>query len=275
MWFFKTFYRCLFDIEWLRTLRKYPRVAWGYATVFIVVIAILQILPTALFALPRGFHEVELALKDTVPDFTANVRGGTLSVEKLAQPFVHEQKTDDSTFRVAVDTVSTSTVAIESYIKDKDHDAVLLFSRDAVSYYDGSDGQTQVEQFAGSPDSTFTKGDLTAMFDKLKKFGVPLLGVLLTLAFVVFSYLGKLLSLLGLTLIIYVVVRARKLTWSFKDLWTVGLFALTLPTLIQSIGRWLALPLGPLYTIVFLFLMFAVVFGEKKETATPPAAPTV
>ncbi len=275
MWFFTTLYHSLFDIEWLRSMRSNSKAAWGYASIFIGIIAIIHILPMVLFLLPRGLHDVESALQSEVPEFTAEVKNGVLSVNNLPQPFIREEVSDDITLRLVIDTVTTTPLTVQSFIKEKDRDMVILVTRSAVSLYDGSDGTTDVEPISGSPDSVFTKADLVAMFAKIKQLGVPFIQVMVTVGFTLLSYVLKLMYLLILTLIMYVIVRFRKLSWSYRELLTVGLFALTLPTLIQSIGRWLAMPLNPLYTLVFLFLMYTVVTGEKQnaQPATPPTPP--
>lgn len=276
MWFLRTFYHSLFDIDWLRGQRGSAKAAWGYASLFIIVIAIIQILPVVLFAVPRGLQDVETTVRNDVPDFTAQLKGGVLTVTNLSQPFTREQTSDDINFRVVVDTVSTSSLSVGQFIKDKNRDVVILVTRSALSLYDGNSGQTDVENFSNSPDSTFTKTDLIGVFDKIKEFGVPLIQIIIALAFVVLTYVAKLFYLLILTLLVYVVARIRKWPWSYKELLTVGLFAITLPTLIQSIGRWFAWPLSPLYTLVFLFLMYAVMIGEKKNPPTgEPMGPVV
>lgn len=260
MWIFTSFYRSLFDIAWIREQRGRIGRAFGYGLIFLTVIYGMRLIQPAFFIVPRAIETVETEFVKNTPDFTATWQNEKLSITGLPQPYVVEKTFDGEKMRVVIDTVSTSTPAIESFIKDRDTEGVILVTRDNFSFYNPEDKQTQIESFAGMTDETVTKADIAGIITKIKSFS-PWISVGLLVVGIVLFIIGKLIGVLFLSLLVFIVARVRKFGWTYKEVLASSLYAMTLPTLIATTGLWLGVPLSTLGTVSFLVLMYLTVAG--------------
>lgn len=267
MWILHSFYHSLFDIAWLREQRGHLGRAVGYSIIFLVLIYTLRLIPISFFLVPKVLETAETEFIKNTPDFTATWKDAKLSVAGLPQPYTVEKSFDGQTIRFVVDTVSTSSPSIESLIKDKDRDGVLLITRDNFSFYNPEDKKINTESFVGMTDETVTKAGATSAITKFRSYGSWISMGLLTIG-IIFLLVGKLIGLLVLGLLVYLVVRIRQFGWTYKEIFTTGLYATTLPTLIATTALWFGLPVAPFGTIAFFLLMYLVVSGfdtiEKK-----------
>ncbi|KKW43058.1 MAG: hypothetical protein UY92_C0001G0072 [Candidatus Magasanikbacteria bacterium GW2011_GWA2_56_11] len=274
MRFFQRFYKSLFDLGYLRSERGKPGRAWGYAVLFLFLVSVIQLAPV-IYRIPGWLREARAVVEREVPEFTARARAGELSVEGVEQPYVRTVDTDDGSFKIIIDTVSTTTPDIAEFL-DKNTDSGVLVGRTEAVVYSSGDGRTQAQSFSDLParEEAFTKQDLLGIVDQVQSKGVYLIGAVMIFAFFIFLLIGKLIYLFFISLIAFMIAAATKRTWRLGEIYTVGLYALTLPTLIQTIGRWLGYPLTFVYTIVLGIVLFGAVFYQedgKTEGAAGPA----
>lgn len=268
MFFLKAFYRSLFDTMWLREQRLFVGRAWSYAILMIAIVGALQILPVVM-RLPEIFKGLQTAVV-AMPDFTAHIENDQLRVEGLPQPYRAAFGSGAGTIELVVDTVSSTTPSIATIVTSSAN-VVLITARD-LTFYDQESGSTQVQSFAGmsggaEDKATFSKADVVKLGDRLVQIGPSVLGALIVFFFAVALVVGKILYLLVIAAIVYWATRARRNGWTFGQVFTVGLFALTLPTLIATIEFWLSWPMPFLYTFVLVLILVL--------TIRQPAAPAV
>jgi hypothetical protein len=233
--------------------------ACGYAAICLVLIYGLR-LGTPFVSFPKTIDKTH-AQVSALPDFTAKLINGELSVTGLDQPYIWETKLDDGIAKLVVDTVSTSTPPVDSLAVNKNTDNVFLVTRTAVSVYNPMEKSTEIRTFGGSPDTTITKNDVVTMVNKLVAHKTGLSFILWAI-FVGILTLGKMIGVLFPAALLYIVVRIRKFNWSYKQILTVSLYAITLPMLIATIAFWWADPLvGSLGTLLFFIIMYATVSG--------------
>lgn len=262
MSFFTTFYRSLFDLNWLKENKNKAKKAWGYFFVFMLAITLFQIGPT-LIGMPKAVREFRDDVEQKVPDFVAHVKDGELSIEKLVQPFVYEAKGDGKdTFKILVDANTTTTFSTEEVFRG--FETGILITKTKVIVKESADKESSMN-FSNMPNKDFSKTGIIGLMDKFKGIVVFVFSIL----FIAFIYLvmsiSKLIFLLIISLLTMVVCSIAKKAYKFNEIYTIGLFAITLPTLIKTIEFWLGFSVPLVYTMVLLVLILGVVFSKDKE----------
>ncbi len=203
-----------------------------------------------------------------MPDFKAHIKDGRLIVSDLPQPYVYTYSYTDSVYKLIVNTVATNTIMIPDVLDTRKENGALITSS-TFSLYDASSGETLVDTWAGLEETQFTKADVLGFAQKLQGWGILAAEAVIILVFFIVSFIATCLHLLFVSFITFLIARSQKTGWKFGELYTVGLFALTLPTLIDTIGYWLDLSLAPISTIVVLVIMFGMIYSKDTPTETP------
>ena len=273
MSFFVAWYRSIVDLRWLRTQRKETNKAWMYAIFFLLVMGVVRD-SYLLWGIPSFIHEARTGIAQSLPNFRAEIKNGELIVTDLPQPYTYRLPTEDGdvALKVVVDTLSTSTPAI-SDITPSDEETVVLITKTAMTIRSDG-GRTQTQEWRTMPDGTLTKEQVTNFLQywagRIGYFIAPVLIVL----FFIFGTLGKLIYLALLSLVVWLVTLFAKRDWKYKEIFTVGLFALTAPTMLQILLFWSGLHIPFVYSVVLAAYLFAVVFGRFEATEvykeTPP-----
>ena len=278
MSFFKTFYRSLFDFTWLRDHKQNTKPAAGYALLFIFITTILYVLPIVREVKPLIVQLIK-TVEEQVPEFTAYVKGGELSVDGITVPYTFETKTEDgAAFKIVVNTETTTTPELATFVGEGPSNG-LFFSKTALTIYQGGDGvdKTQTVSFKDVSDTNFSKADVMSVLNKFRGAGLYILAAFVIVFFFVGVVIWKLLQLFVISLFILMISAIAKRGWFLKEIFTVGLFALTLPTLINITLLWLGRPIPFLYTAVSLFLMLGAMFyqesGGETKSVEPSSAP--
>jgi len=244
----------------LRQQKDQPKAAWGYFLSFLFLMIVAVTVPL-LFGLPGVAREVAAKLKEA-PDFQATLKNGALAVTGVAQPAVF--KGDDS-FVVALDTTATSTVVLDSFLEQAGQSGILL-AADRIELVDGSTGQHKIQYWKNVPDYSLNKAAVVGAAEKY--LGPGWLAVFALLFFVVVllgSVLAQIVLVFSVALIVFVIAKVRRQTWRFKELFTVGLFAITLPTIIAAIFTLLGIGTPLVQFLALLAFMLAVVFTKEEK----------
>jgi len=99
---------------------------------------------------------------------------------------------------------------------------------------------------------------------------LPLLIPALIFFVFIFWSIGKLIYLLIISFIVWIVGMFGKREWGFAEVYTMGLYAITLPTLISVLLVSIVWPVPFLYTILLLIFMIGALFvGMDKKTVAP------
>lgn len=231
-------------------------------------------LPIAI-ALPSGIAKVKEAIINKVPNFTATIQKGELSITGVPQPFVYSVPEADGNFVVVVDTVSTSTQSLSTYLKSGQ--SGVLLSRNLLEIYRSDLSESRTQGWMGATDGTITKTDLIKAFNGLTHRSTLFVISLLVFAFLYLGItIGRIVSLFLITLLVYVIAAISKHRTPFGHLFTMGLYATTVPTILAVFLPMMGVGFGSIYGVALLAFMLALVF-TKDDSATAPTTtpPTV
>lgn len=274
MWFFNSFVKSLYDLNWLRARRGEPGKAFSYFFLFIFFVSGLYFAPLAVNMMRGdGIAQAKAVLNKKVPDFTATIANGELSVTGLKQPFIHAELDGQDRFLIVIDTVSTGTLRLEDYLQDvtKAVSGVLI-TKDKIEIYELERGQFRSQSFKNFGDFSFNRGNLIDIANKF--LSKPAL-FLYSLAVFFFMYAGtvvrKLVLVLVASLLVFWAAKIAKKDWKYKNILSVSLFALTLPSVFLMVfgalpfkSGWATVMLLPL--VLTACWLGAVVFTGKGET---------
>lgn len=258
----------LYDAAWLYAKRTNMRQAWSYFFVFTVFACLVSLIP-AYIAMPVAVGAVKNVVQTKVPDFKATMNGGTLAVEQLAQPWTLEQEDDGDKIRIVVDTTSSSTQSAGTHLQGG-VSAVLINSHQ-LEMYDARIGESRTQDWSNVPNFTFTKNDLVSAVNSLSQPGSQVfIAIALTLAVICGALIGNLWSLLIVTIIVFLLAKLLRRAWGMKELFTIGLYAVTLPTILGIVFAVFGLASGLVYFLALLAFMISVTLTKEKEVPVEP-----
>lgn len=266
--FFEILYRSIYDLTWLKLQKRSAKRAWGYFAVFVLLVTVLWAVPASV-RLPGEASKIKEQVIKNIPEFQASFKGGKLQVEGLQQPYVVK----DNNFVFVVDTVSTNTPELSSYLSDE-FDSGVLVTRDAIETYDnGGGGQTRTQNLKNIPDTQFNQETIIGLANKfLSPWFIALLILFMIIGVYIGSFVAKLVSILVVTVIVKIVSAIGKRGWTFGELFTTALFAVTLPSFIRLVFNWLGIYFPFIHSLALLAFLLAVVFTKDEAEAIVPAS---
>lgn len=250
----KTFYHSLFDTDWLAFQRNRLGRAWLYVGLFLGGLSLLVTMVVV-----QNFRPLFLDIRDTVtnevPEFQAQLQGGVLSVQGPQQ-----WELSKAEVRLVVDVRPTSTVQIENF--QTNNTSVILLTSTTLSVFDVAAKYTRVVPLAAYGEGAWTKTDLVAAANWGVAKGTTLLAVVFFVVFWLGNVIGKSLYAGLVALVLWLAMSHRypsfKVAWSWRQVWTVSLLAITLPTIMVQAASWAGLAIPGLYTMVFVWLVYSV-----------------
>lgn len=262
MFYLHAFIKSFYDIEWLRRQKKNGKQSATYVVLLILVLSIMFSV-FALFHVNRIGGQLKTDILVQIPNFELHMEDAVLTVSELEQPFTFSFDEDVDSFLLYVDTVTTSTLTIED-IERAENQNVVLITQKEISIFDAQNGNTQVNDYKDIPNDTLTKTDIISWFDDLMNRKATIFAGLLVLIFVLLG-VGKMIYLLILALIIYIVQQIAKKHYTFGELFTIGLFAITGPSIIVMLLRIFGYAIPYLYTILVLAYLLTIIFFKQDE----------
>lgn len=261
MWFFTSLYRSLFDFRWLKERKNNAGASWSYFFLFLFLLAGLTAIPFFL-QMPSGLKEMRILAEKNVPDFKAEWKSGELSITQLVQPFVWNEKN----FSMVIDTATTTNLQLKNLLKSPT-DSGILVTKDRVEIYDVSKNSSRVQFWKDFPDYSITKTGILAYADKwLSPVSLYLISALLFLGIYIGLVISKLFILLFVTILVFIINNLAKKGWTFRQLFYVGLFAMTLPSIALAALSWVGGSISLLYSSILLVILLMVIFvSDKKE----------
>lgn len=266
MWFFNSFAKSLYDLNWLRARRSELGKAFSYFFLLIFLYTGLTLAP-AFVNFMRGdtVKEIKMALEQKVPDFTATVKNGELAITNLKQPYTWIDVEGQDRLMIVVDTVSTGTLRIEDYLQThtKAMSGVLI-TKDRAEMFDIDKGQSRTQLFRDFPDFSFDRTQLIGWVNKF--LSKPMLFAYFLFFFaMMYVVLGvwKLIFTLIISVIVMLIAKIAKKKWLFKEIYAVGLFAGTLAMVISAVLQGFDLVIPFIGTIAFLVWLGAAVLLDK------------
>lgn len=274
MSFFATLYQSVTSFSWLSKQKRNTHEAWLYALLFIFAAVILREFPL-MWQIPKGIASVSSAAQQHLPEFSAVFKGGHLRVEQLPQPFTYKfDGPNDETMFVAVDTVSTTTPTLET-ISINEKGSVILVTAEQIAVYDSLKKQTKTQRWLDMPDSRFTKQDITKFTSTFGGTGSYFIAPVLIVLSFFFIAIGKIFFVLLVSVFVWLVTLIAKRDWTLGEVFTVGLFALTGPCVLQILLSWAGVYIPFYYTGLLLVYILGAVFVKNGESVPPEATPVV
>lgn len=257
MSFFNSLYNSLYNFKWLRQQRDNTSWAWSYFFLLTFFVTGLIVIPTA-FKYFSDAPNWKATVSREIPEFQAQMKNGQLAVTGLSQPYI--KKYDKAV--IVVDTVSTTTISVQQFVSDGA--LGILATKDRIEVYNPQDKTTKTEVFAAGNDFQIDRNFILNWTDKILNNKTL---TLFTLAFsvVIFLYLfvGSLLNIFFISLVFYYFGKKRNLDYKFKQVFCVGLFAVTLPMILDQL-----ISVFPLMSLVWSLMlgvwMYWALFKSEK-----------
>jgi hypothetical protein len=259
MFYLKAFISSLYNIEWLGAQKK--QTAKGFAYVVLLMLVLSGAYSLYLVReIPNVITEGVTYLKTEVPDMSATVTDGSLTIDGVEQPYIFEG--DD--FLLYLDAREDSVVVLEDVVDLDTKDALVLTNRTFMVHQQGS--KTETHYIKDLPNFTFTKADVIGLGEKVA-LGLPAF-VFFLLWFVLFLGFGiwKIIQLLFVSFLAWGVSKIAKKKWLFEEIYTVGLFAITLPTILLFIlSTFFDVQIPYAHTLLVLAILSVVILQKPKH----------
>lgn len=244
----------------------------------VLVLTVVTLIPF-LVSLPQIIGQVRSALTSDIPPFTAAISNGQLTVSDIEQPFTYHADDGTRPFTIYVDTVSEAPeVSVTEISDDTDGGAVLMVTRDFVTMYQPDRGQTRSFEFRRMGDRTISRTMLLSLVNKHAWWVATLVVIGAFLALFVVTVIGKVFWVLFWSLLLLLVARIAHRVWTYRHVFTVGLLAVTLPSLVTVFMRPAVIPDIPFVSpLIFLVVMVAAILTSERtpqtEQPVPPTTP--
>ncbi len=245
------FTRIYYSMAGFDNYRYFLRQSAGKAVTYLLLLAMLIGIITYLpifSVLNKGVDEVISSFDSTIPDFTFS--NGELHVEGK-MPL----KLDKNDYPIIID---TSDNADESILED--YDSAIMFTKNKIIQKDYVNRQeTDLSVLRGV---TVTKAEIKQALPMVKP-----MGVLFFIFGIIFFVCAKFINALFISLIGMIFNSARKTNLSYKNIFKISVFSLTLPLLVCTLlGMLLHAPyMWLLYYIVAAVYVFGAINSIKKE----------
>lgn len=258
MSFFNSLYNSLYNFKWLRQQKDNTRWAWGYFFLLTFLVAGLIVIPTAF----KYFAEApawKTKMIQEVPEFQATIKNGQLNVTGLSQPYT--KKYDQLV--IVVDTVSTGTLSVKQFVSG-DKEVGILATRDRMEFYNPQDQTVKMQNFMSAGEFVTDRSQVLANVDKILSRQMLILFTLIFAATIfIFLVISNLLSILLFSAVFYQLNKKRNSGYQFKQIFNIGLFAITLPLILEQLV--VGVPfISLVWSVLFGVLMYWALFKSEK-----------
>ncbi len=265
MFYFKAFLRALYDHKWMRKNRHDMGRAGAY---FVFFVLFLSALYAGFFSwkIPRLVEQYRAPVMERIPEFEMKIEQGRMRVDKLNEPYVFTGQGNGEEIVVVVDTQTDPDQVSLSNFVDTDSQIGFMLLRDRVLIHDPGQNQTRVQYYDQDLSGvSLTRSDMDKWANRLSA-GLPyFVFFLILLGFFAALVIGKLVYLAIISLVIWTSARLGYRDWTYKQVYTLGLYAVTLPSLAKFLFDIFGHPLPYIYTILLLTVMMAAVFMGVKN----------
>ena len=239
-----------------RDVRKRPwTYALGYATAFFAVVSLVL----TLLVTPGSFTQLEdmrNSLSARLPDgATFELKGGQL--ETTLDPAT---ELGDAQFALIVDDTLTGNETPKAF----ENRVGMYVGRDTI-FVREADGRLETMPLKDSPNLTVTKEGIMSW---LGKWGVAVVVALLLMFMFfgfVFSLLGALTFVALTSLVALAASRLSRLKLDYRQWLAVGLYAVTLPTIVDFAFSAFGLDIPYVYTVLYFMFLFAIMTDERAR----------
>lgn len=267
--FFKSLFQSLHDFTWLGN-QRFASIskALSFFTLVVLIVTTVQTAPVIFFAIPKLIDSGVTTFVTKVPDFNAVLQNGELQIEKLAQPFVFEQRSDNGdNFKIYIDTVSTSTPKVSDLKNDKTQ-MILLVNRHEFQAYDGSQNKTEIHDFASLKNDSVekaqvSKADVQTAIEKIQQGFIPWFAGVLFVVVLIVVWVVKFMAVLLWSLLFKWLANSMGRNWEYGQVLKIVLCAIALPMMVNAVLQWAGLHVPLLYTLLLVLVMYLVIKSDE------------
>lgn len=197
-----------------------------------------------------------------MPDFDASIKDGKLSVTKLKQP--HHQKVDEK-FSIVIDSAELNPEPVKNFVTSTAV-SYIFFGKESLEIYDSETGRKSLTSWSQFPDYELNKNSLLESFSKASKLPYSILVTLVVfLFFYTAIFIGKIYSVLVISMIVSVFSKLTMNNWKWKEIFTITLFATTLPSILELIISLTGIEIQYIHFIALLAFMLAMIFTKEGD----------
>lgn len=206
---------------------------------FVMVVLVLSVgfgVYCAYFQLPFVAKLFQETITKEFPDFRVSVSQGVLSVSDLPQPYSRHLTIDEKDVVVVLDTVSTNTPQLTSFFTSSTQAGILITPTQIISKnLDGTEERT--ESLSRIPSVSFSRADIIEFLGNIAGSFRPTIVAVFTAAVFAVWGIGLFIFVLLFSLVAFALYRmlskqdsAQRYSW--KEIFTLSLFAFALPKLV-------------------------------------------
>ncbi|GEM_PF-3141002 len=230
-------YKSIVEPSWLA---RQSREMGKSSVLFVLTVLVLSIgvsVRLAYVDIPRTIPMLQEVIGREIPDFTAQISDGTLSVSQLEQPYVKYFEYEDSDVVIVIDT-TTNTTRLDTFFTTSTEVGFLITAKGIVSKT-SSTSEIMNEQLTRFPNMTISKQEVVGFLDSFSGRGQVVLAVVTTaFTFLVWG-IGLLLFIMIFASIVYGLYRAlsshdQKNRYTWRQIVVLSLFTFVLPKLSVS-----------------------------------------
>lgn len=267
-------YKSIIDMRWLQARRHDGARAGKYFLGVLLIVAMINAIVITRFTLTI-LKESTKKIVQAAPNLILEKKNNRFVASGITEPFIYETSKEKESLFLYIDTTTSSAAVSVSSVFTKKESVLLavIIHNDGLRFIDGESGKEHIILAADLPNNSLisTGKTFAQMADIIERPGTFfILFSFMTLAMFVFYAIAQAAYLALLTLIVWCIVRLKRVVWTYSELFTVGMFAGTLPLIVGEI-----LPLFGWYvpfvaSIVWLGILASVAFkkfdGEKVES---------
>lgn len=254
--FFKTFKNSIFSINSYKELvnEKFGK-SLLYLTILSLIFSTFIAIKTGL-SLNKGYNYLVTLYNNDFPEFQFNY--GTLNVDVNMPYILQDEETGEILF---IDTRDGA----DKTIVEEYNSGLFIFKEQAIAIK--NNGRTistyNYNEFNSSIGyNYFTKEDLKdlfPMFEKIKAY----LYVIIFIVYFIYKAISLLFLSIFYAIVSFVISKIMKVDLIFDKLWTICVYALTLPTILGILASGFALPIPYFKFLKFIITIVYIVLALK------------
>lgn len=252
----------MYNLPWLKAQRFFPRSAWKFFSTVVLLVSVIYLVPE-LFKYPAQLRVIKNIVQE-IPEFEGKFENGRLNISKVKQPFFH--KINEELVLVA-DSVGTQVDPVANFVTSSKISAILI-TADRLEYRNAKTGENRIQKWDNMPDYTVTKSTLQKNVELMSGPIAVIIFFVVLLLIYVGVFISKLYSVLLVSFIVSPIGRIFGRVWKWKELFTLTLMSITLPSLIELLSTLTRVEFQYIHFIALLAFVLAVVFtndGQVEE----------
>jgi len=202
-------------------------------------------------------------IKQETKDISLQITDNGFEVQGIEMPYTFAASSEVNNQRaggaIYVDVRPDAEIDIEELKKTYNNDMIII-SQKNIDIYQKSGGLVQSISAEDFGEELKGKNLVKILVDRFESFlspkGLFTIGLLLTLVLFIFGTIFQLLYIAIISLIMLLVSKKMKLSWSYKQLYTAGMYAFTLSYIVNHV---LPFNIPLVMSGIFIYIMYLVI----------------